>query len=170
MKLSEKSIIQLKSNSREGALQELSALAARLEPELKEEHVLNALLHREQIGSTYIGNGIAIPHTKVEGVRGKLLALGYSETGIQYDGQDKRPVQVLVLLLGQPGENLDYLLLLGKLGRMLRDENNLELLLDTGDPAQLGMVFTRMLRSTPVPVMAPHVGGDPALEIMLEPI
>ena len=119
MKLGEQAIIKLASASKDEALREMSALAVRLEEQLSEEQVYKALVRREKIGSTGIGGGIAIPHAKVEGVHGKLLALGYSRKGIPYDRADTRPVEVMVLLLGEPGPNQDYLHALGKLGRML---------------------------------------------------
>ena len=165
MKLGEQAIIKLASASKDEALREMSALAVRHEEQLSEEQVYKALVRREKIGSTGIGGGIAIPHAKVEGVHGKLLALGYSRKGIPYDRADTRPVEVMVLLLGEPGPNQDYLHALGKLGRMLRDENNLEMLLDSHEPAQLDTVFSRMLRSAATVVVPVFSAEEPALYI-----
>ena len=71
----------------------------------------------------------------------------------------------MVLLLGEPGPNQDYLHALGKLGRMLRDENNLEMLLDSHEPAQLDTVFSRMLRSAATVVVPVFSAEEPALYI-----
>lgn len=162
MKLGEQAIIQLESSSKDEALREMSALAARLEPQLSEEGVYKALLQREKMGSTGIGGAVAIPHAKVEGVSGKLLALGYSRKGIPFDSPDRRPVEVMVLLLGEPGPNQDYLHALGRLGRMLRDENNLEMLLESHNPVQLDTVFSRMLHSAATVVVPVFPAEEPA--------
>ncbi|NLZ17491.1 MAG: PTS sugar transporter subunit IIA [Desulfobulbaceae bacterium] len=163
MKLGEEAIIRLQSTSKDEALLEMSALAARLVQQVDEDQVYNALMKREKIGSTGIGGGVAIPHAKVVGVQGKLLALGYSDRGVPYDSVDRRPAEVLVLLLGEPGPNLEYLRALGKLGRMLRDESNLELLLNARNPSQLDTVFSRLLHSA-ILLEPPHihVNGEPA--------
>lgn len=161
MKLGEKAIIKLVSANKDEALREMSALAARLEDGLSEEQVYQALVRREKMGSTGIGGGVAIPHAKVEGVRGKLLALGYSRKGIAFDSADRRPVEVMVLLLGEPGPNQDYLHALGKLGRMLRDDNNLEMLLDSHEAAKLDTVFSRMLHSAATVVVPVFSAEEP---------
>ena len=162
MKLGEEAIVILQSSSKDEALLEMSALAARLEQQVDVDQVYNALMQREKIGSTGIGGGVAIPHAKVEGVQGKLLALGYSDRGIPYDSVDRRPVEVLVLLLGEPGPNHEYLRALGRLGRMLRDESNLELLLNARNTSKLDTVFTRLLHSAILPEPAhAQANGEP---------
>ena len=160
MKLGEEAVMRLTSNSKDEALREMSALAARLEENLNEDEVFRALVQREKMGSTGIGGGVAIPHAKVEGVPVKLLALGYHGKGIAFDSVDRRPVQVLALLLGRPGPNHEYLQALGKLGRMLRDNNNLEMLLNAQEPAKLDTVFTRMLHSA-ARLAPPHSIEEP---------
>lgn len=162
MKLGEQAIIKLVSDTKDETLREMSALAARLEEGLDEERVYNALIQREKMGSTGIGGGVAIPHAKVEGVQGKLLALGYSRKGVPFDSVDRRPVEVMVLLLGEPGPNQDYLHALGKLGRMLRDENNLEMLLESHKPVQLDTVFSRMYHSAATVVVPVFPAEEPS--------
>ncbi len=149
MIVEEGAVIRLSATEKDEALRELSGAASRLVARLEEERVYQALMQRERIGTTGIGGGVAIPHAKVEGTRRLLLLVGRSDEGILYDSVDRRPVQVLVLLLGPPGADPDYLQLLGRLGRILRDENNLTLLLGAREPEQIRTVFTRMLQSTP---------------------
>ncbi len=149
MNVEEGAVIRLLATEKDGALRELSGAASRPVARLEEERVYQALTQRERIGTTGIGGGVALPHAKVEGVQGLALLLGRSDRGILYDSVDRRPVQILVLLLGPPGADPDYLQLLGRLGRILRDENNLVLLLGAREPEQIRTVFTRMLQSTP---------------------
>lgn len=147
--LREGAVIGLQTTSKDETLRELSAAAARLVPGLDGERVHRALVQRESVGATSIGGGVALPHARVEGIGEPLLVLGRSAKGILYHSTDPRLVQVQVLLLGPPGSDLEYLRLLGRLGRILRDRSNLELLLSAREPEQIRTVFTRMLQSAP---------------------
>lgn len=149
MILGEGAVIRLQTTTKDEALRELSAAAARLVPGLDGECVYRALVQRESVGATSLGSGVALPHAKVEGVGDLLLVLGCSAAGILYHSADPRLVQVQVLLLGPPGPDPEYLRLLGRLGRILRDRNNLELLLAAREPERIRTVFTRMLQSAP---------------------
>lgn len=155
MILREGALIGLQATSKDETLRELSAAAARLVPGLDGERVHKALLQRESLGATSIGGGVALPHTRVEGIEEPLLVVGRSDKAILYHTMIRRQVQIQmhvrlqVLLLGPPGPDPEYLRLLGRLGRILRDRSNLELLLSAREPEQIRTVFTRMLQSAP---------------------
>src|SRR5688572_32515837 len=70
---------------------------------LDRQRLLETLLEREKLGSTGVGEGVAIPHGKLAGVFGLLVAFGRSTKGVEFDAVDKRPAQLFFVLF--PLEN-----------------------------------------------------------------
>src|SRR6185369_13266980 len=112
-------ILEMKATSKEGALRELAALAAVQCGRFTQEVLYNVLLEREAIGSTGVGNGVAIPHGKVDGLEDILLCLGRSREGINFDAIDNRPVHLLVLLLSPTAKATEYLQALARVSKIL---------------------------------------------------
>ncbi len=110
----------LKVNSKKQALQELSARAAALTGQ-NERTVFEILLQREKLGSTGVGNGIAIPHGKLPKL-GKLFGLfARLERPIDFEALDGQPVDLVFLLLAPEGAGADHLKALARVARLLRD-------------------------------------------------
>jgi PTS system fructose-specific IIA component/PTS system nitrogen regulatory IIA component len=87
-----------------------------------EENIVKAILRREQLGSTGIGRGVAIPHAKHESV-GKLIGtVALAPEGIPFDSLDNEPVFILVMLLYAPERPGEHLRALEAVSRLLRDE------------------------------------------------
>jgi fructose PTS system EIIBC or EIIC component len=84
------------------------------------EAFLTSVLEREKVGSTGIGKGIAIPHSRTSTVREVVVAIGRSSAGIEFEALDNRPVH-LVFLIAAPIESGGlYLKALARLSRLLR--------------------------------------------------
>ena len=83
------------------------------------ESIEKGLLEREKMGSTGFGKGIAIPHCKVESMKGFALALGISIRGVPFDAMDSRSVHVLCAIVGPPEETDMHLRLLAAASRVL---------------------------------------------------
>ena len=82
----------------------------------KEEMLNNAVIQREKIGSTGIGNGIAIPHTRSMVVKDLMVAIGRPVKPIDFEAIDKEPVRLVFLLVAPPyASKREYLILLGKI-------------------------------------------------------
>jgi len=88
----------------------------------KEEMLANAVIQREKIGSTGIGNGIAIPHTRSMVVKELMVAIGRPVKPIDFGAQDKKPVRLVFLLVAPPyASKREYLILLGKIAETFNE-------------------------------------------------
>jgi nitrogen PTS system EIIA component len=134
-------ILEMKAATKEGALRELAALAATLCGRFTEETLYNVLLEREAVGSTGVGNGVAIPHGKIEGLDEILLCLGRSRAGINFDAIDKRPAHLFVLLLSPAGKAGEYLQTLARVSKILKETNKRQLLLDSTTREEIVTLF-----------------------------
>jgi mannitol/fructose-specific phosphotransferase system IIA component (Ntr-type) len=98
-----------------------SLIAAEQVSRNDEDHVVAALLRREELGSTGIGRGVAIPHTKTGAVDRVVAAIGQSPDGLDFESLDGEPVHLMVLLLSPPDRPGDHLRALERVSRALRD-------------------------------------------------
>ena len=104
--------------------------------------LLEAITAREELGSTGLGNGIAIPHGKVSGLKGVTALLARLDTPIEFDSVDDQPVDIIVMLLAPTGAGADHLKALSRVARLLRTESVVEDLRQASDPEQLRAIFT----------------------------
>ena len=110
----------LKVNNKKQAIQELAARAAELSGQ-NEKAILEILLQREKLGSTAVGNGIAIPHGKLPKL-GRLFGLfARLERPIDFDALDGMPIDLVFLLLAPEAAGADHLKALARVARLLRD-------------------------------------------------
>jgi PTS system fructose-specific IIA component/PTS system nitrogen regulatory IIA component len=82
--------------------------------------VLAALTHREELGSTAIGGGVAIPHTKHPSISHVVGAVGYAPSGVDFNSPDGQPVHTVVMLLSPPERPGEYLRALEKVAQRIR--------------------------------------------------
>ena len=131
----------LKVNSKKQALQELAARAAALTGQ-SERAVLDVLTQREKLGSTGVGNGIAIPHGKLPNL-GKLFGLfARLDRPIDFDALDGQPVDLIFLLLAPEQAGADPLKALARVARLLRDPEIARKLRQSQDAEALFAVLT----------------------------
>jgi PTS system nitrogen regulatory IIA component len=110
----------LKVNGKKQAIQELAARAAELTGQ-REKAILEILLQREKLGSTAVGNGVAIPHGKMPKL-GRLFGLfARLDRGIDFEALDSQPVDLIFLLLAPEAAGADHLKALARVARLLRD-------------------------------------------------
>ncbi len=132
----------LKVNGKKQALQELAAHAAKLTG-LDERDIFDTLLQRERLGSTGIGDGIAIPHGKPARL-GKLVGLfARLDRPIDFEALDAQPVDIIFLLLAPESAGADHLKALARVARMLREPGILEKVRGTRDAAALYALLTQ---------------------------
>ena len=87
-----------------------------------EENFYNNILEREKLGSTGIGQGIAIPHARSEKIKNIVVAVGLLKYGVDFNSPDGENVKLIILVGAPKGQNREYLSLMSNLMRTFRDE------------------------------------------------
>jgi PTS system nitrogen regulatory IIA component len=114
---------QLKAGNKRDALAELAGVFAQGRIKVDSKAMLHVLLERERLGSTGIGDGIAIPHGKLPGLEEMVVAFGRSREGIAFEAMDGKPVHLFFLLMAPENSAGQHLKALAKISRMLKDAN-----------------------------------------------
>jgi PTS system nitrogen regulatory IIA component len=112
------------------------------------EAIFEALNDREALGSTGLGNGIAIPHGKLSKLDSVTAVFVKLETPIDFDAVDDQKVDLLMMLLAPVGAGADHLKALARVARLLRNEQTVEALRDARDAAELYSILTQPLPTT----------------------
>jgi nitrogen PTS system EIIA component len=112
---------ELKAQNKRDALAELAAVFAKGKIKVDPDVILHILLERERLGSTGIGDGIAIPHGKISGLDEMVIAFGRSRGGIAFEAMDGKPVHLFFLLMAPENSAGQHLKVLAKISRMLKD-------------------------------------------------
>jgi len=139
-------IPSLKANSKKQALQEIAAKASALS-ECSEREIFDVLMQREKLGSTAIGNGIAIPHGKLAKLNRLFGLCARLDRPIDFDALDGQPVDLIFALLAPEGAGADHLKALARIARMLRDADLANKLRDARDAEA---IYAVLAMPTPV--------------------
>ncbi len=113
-------IASLRATSKKQALQELAKKAAEVSG-ADERQILEVVMERERLGTTGVGNGIAIPHGKLPGLKRLSGVFARLEKPIDFESIDEQPVDLIFLLLAPEGAGADHLKALARVSRLLRD-------------------------------------------------
>ena len=115
---------ELSADDKEGVIRELvNALVSTGQIAADEqESILAAIMKREELGSTGIGRGVAVPHTKHPSVENLVGTVGVSSEGVEFESLDGEPVQLFFLLISPPDRPGDHLRALENISRQLRDD------------------------------------------------
>ena len=131
----------LKVSSKKQALQELSQLAGKVTG-LAARDVFETLLQRERLGSTGLGQGIAIPHGKLPGIDTLHGVFARLDSPIEFDSMDGQKVDLIFLLLAPESAGADHLKALARVSRMLRDTSVVAKLRGSEERAALYAILT----------------------------
>jgi len=134
-------IAHLKVTSKKQALLELSERAAELTG-VSDRAIYETLLERERLGSTGVGQGIAIPHGKLPQLDRLYGLFARLDTPIAFESVDDQPVDLMFLLLAPEGAGADHLKALARVSRLLRNQSIVEKLRATEDAAALFAILT----------------------------
>jgi nitrogen PTS system EIIA component len=130
-------IENLVSVDKSSVLEELSYFlkSKGLVPE--KENLLNALMEREKLGSTGIGENVAIPHAKSSEIDQIITIFGRSIKGIEFDSLDKKPVHFIYLVLAPAKSSGKHLKVLARISRLLKNKSLREAIMNASETDQI---------------------------------
>ena len=127
----------LQGHTKDEVLRELAACLVTQHPELDQHRLVEVLWDRERLGSTAIGDGIAIPHGKLPGIKTVLAAFGRHLLGVDFQSLDGKPSKLFVLLVAPEDSVGLHLKALARVSRLLKDDAFRAQLLTAADRAEL---------------------------------
>lgn len=116
-------IPELQGQSKREVLEELTGALVQHKPELDRSRLLEVLMERERLGSTGIGDGIAIPHGKLKELDNLALSFGRSSRGVDFESMDGKPAHLFFLLVAPENCAGIHLRALAKIARLLKNNN-----------------------------------------------
>jgi PTS system nitrogen regulatory IIA component len=119
-------IAELESQDREGVLKEMVVFLKKKNKIAKDKELFEKLLHREKLGSTAIGEGVAIPHCKMKGVKNPVVMLAVSKKSVDYQSLDGKPTYVFFLVVSSPDNPSLNLQILAAIAHLVRKSSSLE--------------------------------------------
>lgn len=135
-------IPNLQSKNKKGVLEELAGVlvAQGKLPDL--EKVVEVLLDREKLGSTGIGDGIAIPHGKIKDLGGVVASFGRSREGVDFESIDQKPTHLFFLLVAPENSAGIHLKALARISRLLKDPNFRKRLMEAESQKELFQIIS----------------------------
>jgi PTS system nitrogen regulatory IIA component len=134
--------LNLLSGEKEDAIREVAQLIQNTQEVVNFERFLEDVFEREKLGTTGIGDEIAIPHARTDSVDRLVIAIGRSTNGVEFESLDGRKVKLLFLMGTPKGSVSHYLKMLAQLTRLLKREPFREKLLE----AQGGETVVKLFR------------------------
>lgn len=134
--------LDVKAKDKRDVLEKLVALLSKKYNLNNEEEIVSQLLEREGLGSTGLGEGIALPHIRSDDLfdRNYIAALR-TKKPVNFDAIDGVPCRIFFLVLGPESNNDDYLKIMATISRIMRNEKNRNLVLEAETPKELKGVF-----------------------------
>ena len=118
-------IEELDSQDREGALREMVNFLKKKKKVSKEKELYEKLLQREELGSTAIGEGVAIPHCKIKGVKSPIILLAISKKSVDFQSLDGKPSNIFFLVVSSPENPSLNLQILAAIASLVRKSGSL---------------------------------------------
>jgi len=136
--LQETSVVgTLAGRSKADVIAELAGVLARDHGEIDRQRLIQALEDRERLNSTALGEGVAIPHGKLPGVKGVIAAFGRSPVGVDFSSLDGKPTHLFFLLVAPEDSAGTHLKALARISRLLKDAGFRAHLMQAADAREL---------------------------------
>ena len=136
--LNEQVILPVLSGRTKGdIIGELAGVVACQHREIDRERLVQALEDRERLNSTALGEGVAIPHGKLPGVKGVIAAFGRSPAGVDFSSLDGKPTHLFFLLVAPEDSAGTHLKALARISRLLKDAGFRAHLMQAADAREL---------------------------------
>ena len=130
-------IEDLVSSDKESTLDELSSFLKDKGMVPNKETLQSALMEREALGSTGIGENVAIPHAKISAIDQIITVFGRSIKGIEFDSLDKKPVHFIYLVLAPMNSSGQHLKVLARISRLLKNKSLRESIISATEANQI---------------------------------
>ena len=134
-------IASLKPSSKKQLLQELAEAGAD-RTGIECHAIFESLLEREKLGSTGVGNGVAIPHAKLPGMDRMVGVFAHLNKPVAFEAVDDQPVDIVFMLLAPEGSGADHLKALSRVARILRNQSTLASIRNSSDPDAIYSLLT----------------------------
>ena len=134
-------IPELHSQNKEEVLEELTTALLKYKGNLNKEALVEVLLVRERLGSSGIGDGIAIPHGRVPDLDELIVSFGRSTLGIEFDSMDGRPTHLFFLLIAPENSAGVHLRALAKISKLLKSAHFRQRLMESGTREEIFQVI-----------------------------
>lgn len=131
----------VKGRNKNDVIEEMLTLISTSEKILDFEKVRRAVFDREQVMSTGVGNGFAIPHGKSDAVTDIVAGFGVTERPIDYDALDDKPVRLVFILIGKENMVGSHIKLLSRVSRLMNSETFRNTLLTLKTPDEIIEAF-----------------------------
>ena len=133
----ERVIPNLQGTDKRSVLEALCALLVKPCQAASAEELLQVLLEREKLGSTGIGEGIAIPHGRLKNLKSFFISFGRSVKGVDFDAIDGKPSHLFFMVMAPENSAVDNLKLLGRIVTLLKDPSFKKRLMEAQSPKEL---------------------------------
>jgi len=128
---------ELKAKDKKEVLEELVDALVRREPSIDKKALVKVLLERERLGSTGIGDGVAIPHGKFHGITHPIITLGRSRKGLDFESMDGEPAFLFFLLVAPENSASIHLKALAKIAKILKNSSFRKVLMEAPGKREL---------------------------------
>ncbi len=136
-------IPDLQASNKLEVLKEFSHLVGGLVSSLEEDDIFRVLLDRERLGSTGVGNGIAVPHAKMNSLQRPVLCFGRSLQGVDFDAVDGKPVHLFFVLLTPSTNSGLHIKILAKIAHLLKNDAVRKQLEEAKDREEIKRIIMR---------------------------
>lgn len=116
-------LTDLKAKDKKGVLEELAEVVAGAGTSIDKSSLVKVLLERERLGSTGIGEGVAIPHGKFHGISQPIISFGRSRRGLDFESMDGAPAHLFFLLVAPENSTSVHLKALAKIAKILKNSS-----------------------------------------------
>jgi mannitol/fructose-specific phosphotransferase system IIA component (Ntr-type) len=142
---------ELEADNKADAIKELTHLLFERKKLKDAGPTIDQILARETVESTGIGHGIAVPHTRVSGLKTLICGVGRSKIGLDFFAVDRNPVHLVFLICYPPTQQTTYLNFVATLAKLLREDANLKALMQEGTDEEMFVVLEKMSETLAVP-------------------
>ena len=134
-------VAALEGRRKDDVIEELAEVVSRHHPEIDNRQLVNALQDRERLNRTALGEGVAIPHGRLPGVKRVVAAFGRSPQGVDFNSLDGKPTHLFFLLVAPEDSAGAHLKALARISRLLKDDAFRARLMQAEDAASLYRVI-----------------------------